>query len=335
MSITIKDIANLAGVSHVTVLRVLNGNPNVKQKTKDKVLAIAKEYNYVPNRLARNLSGKQSNFIGLIITDIANPLFAELVRGADDVFSSSNYQSIIYNSDNKKELASKGLITMKELRVAGLLVALPALEEAAFLQELEQLDLPYVSLSLTQSPAAEFVAFDDRKGGYLLGKHLAEGGHQQIVCLTPEGVSSRPTKLRLEGVKAAFQEHGITLHDEHIMEAGFGYEDGYRMADRIVQIGGVTATICLYDNIAIGLLRRLKELGIAVPQQMAVAGFDDNKANGYLETKLTSVALPKYALGETAARLLLDKLEQADDQPAPIQQLIIEPVLMVRESTQL
>ncbi len=333
MSITVKDIASLAGVSHVTVLRVLNGNPNVKQKTKEKVLAIAREHNYVTNRLARNLSGKKSNTIGLIITDIANPLFAEIVRGADDVFAQNHYQTIIYNSDNKKALASKGLINMKELRVAGLLVAVPSLEEETFLHELEHIDLPFVSLSLTKSPDCDFVAFDDERGGYLLGKHIAEAGHRRMICLTPEEVSTRPTKLRLKGLRAAFQEHGITLSEEDIIVAGFGYEDGYRMADRILQIGGVTVVVCLFDSIAVGLLRRLKELGVSVPDDMAVAGFDDNEANGYLETRLTSVALPKYTLGQQAGKLLLDKLNQTDDLVQPIQQIMVEPVLMVREST--
>jgi len=151
--------------------------------------------------------------------------------------------------------------------------------------------------------------------------------------LTPEEVSTRPTKLRLKGLRAAFQEHGITLSEEDIIVAGFGYEDGYRMADRILQIGGVTVVVCLFDSIAVGLLRRLKELGVSVPDDMAVAGFDDNEANGYLETRLTSVALPKYTLGQQAGKLLLDKLNQTDDLVQPIQQIMVEPVLMVREST--
>ncbi|GGD62927.1 LacI family DNA-binding transcriptional regulator [Paenibacillus nasutitermitis] len=333
MSITIKDIASIAGVSHVTVLRVLNGKPNVKPQTREKILAIAREHNYVTNRLARNLSGKQSNVIGLIITDISNPLYAELVRGADDVFSKHNYRTIIHNSDNQKVLASKGLINMKELRVAGLLVAVPSKGESDFLKELEQIDLPYVCFSTNKSNDNDYVAFDDEKGGYILGKHLVELGHRRIVCLAPEERNTRPTQARLEGLQRALRECGIPFSEADIFEIGFGYQDGYRMADRILQIPGVTATVCLYDKLAIGLLRRLKERGISVPDDMAVSGFDDNEISTFLETSLTSVSLPKYTLGQKGGQLLLDKLNYLAESPWVSQQMMIEPVLMIREST--
>jgi DNA-binding LacI/PurR family transcriptional regulator len=338
MTVTVRDIARLAGVSHTTVLRALNESGRINEDTKNRIRELADKLGYIPNALARGLACKRSNAIGLIITDIKNPLYAELARGVEDIASDNGFHVVICNTDNKLEKEMAYITMLQELRVAGSIVSLSDAKSEHFFR-LRNSSYPFVMLDDCPGIEVDYVTFNDRLGAYELAKYLLSEGHRSFAIVTSEQRSSYAVQQRLEGCKKAFDEKGLNFGTIPIIEDRLDLDSGYDCAARVLEnMPRPTAVICLCDILAIGLIRGLFEAGIKIPEDMSVVGFDDIDVSKYLIPSLTSIALPKYELGVKAMEALLAVIQVGDQdhrerRDNECKQVLIEPQLIIRESS--
>ena len=329
---TVKDIARMAGVSHATVLRALNDKPRVSSETRQRILELANELNYIPNVLARSLVLQETHAIGLVITNIANPLFAELTKGVEDVARANGYHVIISNTDDRLDEEIAHVQTLRELRVAGAIIT-PCQVDNKHLIQLAMNGFPFIALAPIKGLHVDFATFDDRKGAAMACSHLIGLGHRRIALLNPLSSKISPVKDRLEGYISALRQHGIEYDNGLVIDdLGFAPKNGSQAAEQLAALmagRGVTAALATNDALAIGLMHGLRSRGIRVPEDMAIVGFDDNELNGYIMPALTSVALPKYKLGEIACLKLLSHMADKDLDFEPT---VLEPQLVIRES---
>ena len=226
---TIKEIAKIANVSLMTVSRALNDNPRVREQTRKKILNIAKELNYRPNRIARSLVSKRSNLISLIVADIRNQFFAELARGIEDKAWESGYNVIISSTDNDPKRLESQVRLMMEMGVDGFILASVRLKEP-IVETLIQQDIPVVLVNRKlASEDVSYVVIDNQRGAYLVMEHLINHGCRNIAIINGSTDLSTCAE-RLRGYKRALTEHGLALRPEYVANGSFTKEHGYTAA---------------------------------------------------------------------------------------------------------
>ncbi len=308
MKVTITDIAKLANVSKSTVSAVLNDNPLISQATRDKVLKLIKKLDYKPNELARSLSTKKTQSIGIVVKGIDNPYFTKVLKGVYDVANDEGYSVLLGSSefDFKNELQS--IKVLKAKRVDGLIIAPLQTEGAdyAYLFELIQEKYPFVLLDGVKNIHTNVVDFANEKTAYEAVSYLINLGHKEIAFFAGP-IYSTHGRERLAGYQRALEEHGITRRDDLIIATGSKINDGYSSGKRLFTSADIhpTAVFCYNDLVAIGLMGALRDLGIAVPEQVSVFGFDDIEMDNYLNAPLSTVHVPIYELGKSAAEILI------------------------------
>jgi LacI family transcriptional regulator len=328
---TIKDVANLAKVSTATVSRVLNNPGSVSPEREQRVLEAVKKLAYQPNKVARNLRRSESHTIGVLLPDTRNPFFAELAKGIEDLCTPQGYTVVLCNTDEQPEKAIGHINTLYQQRVAGLIVVSPG-KITAHLQRLIDRGYPLV-IADRPLPGLEtdLVAADNSGGAAQAIQHLTALGHRRIGLIAAERYLDT-VKLRWTGVETALRAVGIALEECSIYKQGdFLPQSGYAGAEALLrQNPALTALFAFNDLMAYGVLHYAQRQGLTVPDRLSVMGFDDILISAYTNPSLSTVAQPKYELGQKAAEILLRRIQESTE---PIQEIILPTKLMVRAST--
>jgi DNA-binding LacI/PurR family transcriptional regulator len=325
------EVARRADVSVSTVSRVLNAPEKVNAGTRARVERAIEELGYRPSRVARRLRVRhgRAHMVGLIIPDIQNPFYSDIVRGVEDVAYERDYAVILCNSDENREREAFYLNVLVAESADG--VILPPIQgDEKTAARLSSLPLPVVCLDRRlHRLVVDTVVVDNRQGAYDATAHLAALGHRRIGLLDgPLGHSS--FRERRQGYADALAEVGIPWDDRLVLSGEPRQEDGRRMADRLLDLADPpTALFATSNLLTLGTLQAVRDRGFDVPEQVAVVGFDDAPWAGLLACPLTTVSQPSYDMGRRAAELLFDRLDTPARAPALV---ILAPSLVVRAS---
>ncbi len=332
-NVTIKDVARKAGVSVPTASRALAGYGYVKRETREKVLKSAKNLGYQLNFVAKSLRTRKTQTIGYLLPDITNPFYAGIARGIQDVSFTRGYNAIICNNDNDILKTQQLFKMFIRNRVEGVIYSVPFNEALSEIVEIVKNNgIPVVNCyGSTRAPASDVVTGNVSEGCYKATMYLLELGHRDIAFLKVRG--SGINARRLEGCKKAFEEFGLHVHPNLVIEADdFTQHSGYLNTKiMFAQSKRPSALFAFNERLAMGVLKAAKELGIVIPNDMSLIGVDDIMAE-LLEPPLTSVAIPTYEAGRTAASLLFNRVEKGNNE-LPVRHMLVEELLKIRAST--
>ena len=336
---TIQDVADLAGVSKATVSAVLNDKKTVKESTRAQVLEAIRRLDFRPRAAARKrISADTARSVGFVLREIGNPYYAEIITGAESFLRERGYVLLIAASegDFKAEQRIINVMTLKD--VDGILLT-PVLDNETDLShifDLKRRNLRFVLLEEIRGIQANLVDVDNIEGSKSAARHLIDLGHQHIVHFAGPQYSLH-SEERLDGVRSAYSESPLIFSRDLVVRAGDSLDDGYRTGlqyfrdlDAQDRPTGVT---CYNDLCALGLCRALDELGLHVPEDVSVVGYDNLKILDYLPatSRLTSVRVPKFEVGRTAAEILHEEIETVN--PGPPRKVYLKAELVVRETT--
>lgn len=324
---TISDVARLAGVSIATVSRVLHNPEKVRQKTLDQVNEAIRESGYAPNFMARNLRTQRSNMILVMVPNIANSFFSEILLGIEDVASRNGYGVLIGNTANDASRERAYLNYLQGNQADGLIL----LSDHPLLEQDISAFPPFVAIS-ERPPEKKFpfVGIDNRQAAEDIVNHLIEKGHREIGHIS--GPRENPlTPRRIEGYQRALGNAGIPIAAANIIDGQFTIQSGYEAARKLLQQNPlITAIFCANDESAVGVIQYLNEIGKSVPNDIAVAGFDDIQLATVVSPTLTTIRQPVRQLGEQSMQMMLTLLSKNDDTS---HEIILDHKLIVREST--
>lgn len=318
----IRDVAKEANLSVATVSRYLNQKGYVSETSKNRIELAIETLNYTPNAVARSLSTRQTNYIGLIVPDIMNPFFPELARAVEDIALTYGYTVILCNSDENAEKEQHYIESLKKKYIAGFIISTSSLDASHY----ENLDLPIVALDRMMHTSTPTVSSNNKEGAYLGTTHLIEQGCQHIACLRgPKGVG--PADDRLAGFLEAVK--GKTIKTT-IIDCPFQFGAAEQTTTKILQefptIDGIFASS---DVSAAGSLKAAYALGINVPEQLQIIGFDNINLSEMMTPGLTTVAQDVYKMGAVSTRILIKMIEGL-----PIEHKNIEiPVTLIKRGT--
>lgn len=333
--VSIRDVAAHAGVSVGTVSNVLNRPDIVTESTRQRVLTAIRQLGFVRNESARQLRAGRSRTIGLIVLDVTNPFFTDVARSVEDEASASGLAVILCNSDDQQEKETHYLEVLEQHRVQGILIT-PVHGAGERLARVAGRGTPIVLLD-SRSPSRDqcSVAVNDVHGGELAIAHLLDRGHERIAFVGgPSAV--RQVTDRHDGALRAMLRAGHTEDDLQVVEtAALNVACGRQAAAAIAELpiaSRPTGVFCANDLLALGFLQETTARRIAVPEDIALVGYDDIDFAAAAAVPLTSVHQPRHQLGRTAAQLLLE--ETAGDADHRHRQVVFEPQLVVRRSSQ-
>jgi len=305
--VTIKDISREAGVSTASVSKVLNGDyRNVSEETKNKILRIAKELKYRPNRLARGLVNNRTNIIGLIVSDITNPYFAELAKGIENRADEAGYNLILCNTD-ENEAKERSYINMTlEYNLDGVIITgSEKSTSTSSMEELQNYSIPYVSIDREQGDSDYRVYVGNLEGSYIATEHIIKNGHTKIAFIGGKGTHGS-RNLRLEGYLKALTEYGIEPDYSRIKIGNYHMETGYQYVQQLLENGSeFTAVVCGNDLIAFGALNAIKDYGLKCPEDISIIGYDDIYLTQLTDPKLTTIKQPSLEIANYAMEVLL------------------------------
>lgn len=309
---TITDVATEAGVHPSTVSRVLSGHAasTIRPETRQRVEVAAERLGYRPSALARSLRLQRTLTLGMLVPDITNPFFSSIIKGAEEAARERGYNLILCNSEDQPEREETYLRVLRERQVDGLLIASSQMADAT-IAELRGDAFPFVLLNRATRNADDLaVIVDNHAAAVEAVAYLASLGHRRVGHIA--GPQNTTTGLeRRNGYRAAVLAYGLADDPELEVEAdAFSEEAGHR-AVQVMLAGPAcpTAVFAANDLIAIGVLQRLREIGLRVPQDLSIVGFNDIPLAGLLEPALTTVRVPQLEMGVIGARLLIDHLE--------------------------
>lgn len=328
-TITLNDVAKDAGVSRSTVSLVLRNSPLVADKTRARVLDSIKRLGYVYNRGAASLRSHQSSTIGLVVTDITNPFFAELTVGVEDVLEESQYIALLGNTSDTLRKQNLLLERLQEHRPDGVLLCPTdgtSLEQVRRLQRQASLVL---FVRYLPDLAIDYVGVDNVNGAEQATAHLLAHGHTRIAFIGGSP-SSSARRDRVQGYVAQMRRAGKRVDDELLTVGSVTREEGRRAILKLLEREEPpTAALCYNDVVAFGVMLGLQEAGRIPGADFGVVGFDDIAESALWQPGLTTVALEPRRLGEVAARLLLERIAEPD---MPPRQVILSCRLIVRDS---
>lgn len=306
MAASIKDVAKEAGVSIATVSRVLNDIDVVNEETKKKVLEAIKKLGYRPNIVARSLKTQRTRTIGILIPDISNQFYPEIVRGAEDVANIYDYNVMLCNSDFDIDKEKEYLRVLKEKMVDGVLYMSSSLEND-ILDLINELDVKTVLVETDDKNAnLPSVTIDNVKATYEVTKYLIDKDIKDIAFIGVSREDNNAWKKRFTGYKNALQESNIEFREEltyfHNLKVETGYNGVVEMLNRGVS---PKAIVCASDEIAMGAINALRDNGLKVPEDVSVTGFNDIDLARAFYPKLTTVHQPMYDMGSVAMRMLI------------------------------
>ncbi|HHB1595253.1 TPA: substrate-binding domain-containing protein [Vibrio campbellii] len=331
---TMKDIAKLAGVSTSTVSHVINKTRFVSEEISERVNNAAKELNYyAPSALARSLKVNRTKTIGMLVTTSTNPFFGEVVKGVERSCYQKGYSLILCNTEGDNERMRESINTLLQKRVDGLILMCSSLEGERIDVFERYPDIPVVVMDWGPMLfTSDKIQDNSLRGGYLAAKYLIDCGHKEVGCITGPLIKHQ-AQMRYEGYKRAMLEAELEFNANWIVESDFECEGGYQAFKKMVERGPLPSSIFVSnDMMAMGAINAANELGIKIPEQLSIIGYDDIHIAKFMSPSLTTIHQPKYRLGQAAVETLLRKLDEKSDEAQVVQ---LEPTLVERNSVRL
>ncbi|MBZ0285426.1 MAG: LacI family transcriptional regulator [Anaerolineae bacterium] len=326
---TIIDVAQVAGVSKATVARVVNGETDlVKESTRQHVLSVIERMGYERNAIAGSLRSNRTYMIALSIPDITNPFWPEVARGVQDTVEAEGYMVVLMNNDWNSSREHNHLQLMRNNQFDGLIVNPTGLSNT----DLTPLHIPVVVLASGEAyPNFDTVSSDSQQAGRLALEHLIGLGHHRIGLII--GSVRRPKSSTHYGTYVStLRQHGLPVEPDLVVETTFTEDGGYGAMQQFLTLAEPpTAVFAVNDIIALGAMLAAQHANLRVPDQLSIIGMDDIHAAATTFPPLTTVAKPKYEIGTTAARFLLERLEaKAPEEP---RRVLLPCTLIPRSST--
>lgn len=324
----IQQVAKMAGVSVATVSRVLNGNTGVTVKTRLKVEESIKKMNYEPSMLGRNLRKSESRLLLVLIPNLSNPFYVEIIKGIETTALGDGYQILVCETDSDPEKENIYLNLVRQKIADGII----SMDPAVNMDSLEQLAEGYPVVQCSEHSIDSdipYVIVNNKNAAYQVVKHLIRMGHEKIALINSDD-KFLYARERQKGYQEALIEHGIPINSDYIhFSQQLGFEYGQQTMRNILKLKDKpTAVFAVSDVLAIGALKEIHANGIHVPNEMALVGFDNIEFSNMTHPTLTTVAQPMYKMGTIAAKMLMDKIKGND-----LENIILDHELVIREST--
>lgn len=325
-----RDIARKAGVSVMTVSRALNNKSDISSETKNLILKIARNMNYTPDGLAKGLTTRKTNTVGVIIPTMDN-FYAEVVDGIGYELRERGYSLILCNSHGDADEEIKLIRLLREKRVDGMIIN-PLQKDNRYVDELKSSQISFVFFNrYTEALKCDYVVNDNVYGAYLAVDHLIQKGHRRIIYLCAKPAASSG-KERIAGCKKAITDNGLHSDSLKVVMCQPTIESCYKIVKEIISEQEEFSAIFVWDDHhACGAYKAIFEAGMHIPNDIALVGYDDIEISKYLFPPLTTIRQANYSIGENSARVLLDRLNSNDS--VSVRKIVIRPELMVREST--
>ena len=317
MPVTMRDVAEKAGVSIRTVSRAIHSQGEITEETRQKVLAAVEDLGYRPSKVARALVTRRTETIGLILGDINNPYFPEFARGVMDAAETKGYRVFVCNSDADLDKEIRALESLADHGVDGIIV-FPGYENEAIHRAFAETDAPLVIINRPfRHPKIGLVLTRIEQGVRLAIDHLVRKGHTAIGMVA--GSAPLDQMQRAKGFRDALTAHGLQVMDEWIVPGPPVLEHGVQATHHLLNhYPQITALFCYNDLIAIGAIQSCKEMDRLIPGDVAIIGFDDILFASMTDPPLTSVHVDKYWMGQQATELLFKMLDNPDDSFPPV-----------------
>jgi DNA-binding LacI/PurR family transcriptional regulator len=329
--VSIKQVAEHAGVSVATVSLVLNDKGSISPRTRKQVRKSAQALGFILNKSASRLRSGKSLLIGLIVNDIANPFFAELSADVESVAAEAGYLSVLANTGDDGERQKSVIETMIGQGVAGFIISAASDSDASSFKVIQDHGIPYVlCVRDVQDYSADFIGFDNFRAGLIAAEHLLERGHERLAFIG--GVETNANRQRrLDGVRDVLQRRGLSL-DKNLDIAGpatrqFGSDAASRVLENAPDI---SAIVCFNDFVAIGAYSALNNADKGIGRDVALIGFDNVPESAAWTPPLTTVELFPRAIGARAAKALIEKIYHPEQSA---ERIYLTPQLIVRQST--
>jgi LacI family transcriptional regulator len=329
---TIREVAKRAGVSPITVSRVINDYDYVSQDTRERVKAVIEELGYVPNMLGPSLRFKQTMTLALVMTDITNPFWTTVARGVEDVAQANGYNTILCNTDESETKQDQYLKMLLRRRIDGILLVPACSDDPKPVQLIQKQGIPVVLLDrYIPDVQVDIVRADSEAGAYKLTQHLLSLGHERIAILTGRQTVSTAVD-RANGYMRALADAGLPESATQLYWGKFTQESGYDMACQALSAAqSPTALFAANNFIAFGALQALQEAGLNVPDEIAVVTLDDTPPTFPVDPFLTVLSQPAREMGQQAARLLLDRMNESID--SEYRHIVLPTELIIRASS--
>jgi len=332
MQITLDDIAKELNVSKVTVSKALRGHPDISKETVMRVKKVAQKLGYTPNYMARNLSSKRSNTIGVVIPKIAHFFFSSIVEAIYDTAFHNNYEIILTVSQENSQREIKHIESLLAMRVDGLIVSITQqTRDHAIFERVINSGVPLIFMDrILDIPGTSSVVVDDVEGSYLAIKHAIELGYTKIAHLS--GYSEINIGLnRLAGFEKAMKEYGLTINPDWIIKGGFGEEFGYSGFKKLYESHNLPEFIFTVTYpVALGVYAAIEELGLKIPDDIDIMCFGNSDVNRFISPSLSCVNQPTDKIGEYSVKLMLDQIKNIENfEP---QHIVIPTELILRET---
>ncbi len=330
MPLTLEDIAHLSGVSRSTASRVINGDVNVKEDTRRKVLEVINSYNFQPNLVARGLVTGRTNVIGVVIpvgvsVIFTDPYFSQFLQGVSAVCNSRNYSVMLWLAEPEYERSMISRILHNGL-VDGVVVAKTLINDP-IVESLAASKLPFILIGKHPTVEVDYLDVDNEKAAYMATMHLVRLGYKRIATIMgPQ--DQMVGHDRYQGYLQALQESQISPRLELAVEGDFTEESGYSSMNRLLNFKP-DAVFVASDTMAYGAMRALREANLRIPEDVAVIGFDDIPASSKTIPPLTTVRQPISQMGSKAADVLINLIETDSRSNRKV---IMDTELVVRES---
>lgn len=334
MTVTINDIAEKVGVSHATISRVLNNSGYVKDETREKVLKAIKELNYTPSAIARSLSTSKTNTIGVIVPDINNLFFGDIIKGITEIADEHSLNIILCDTDEDKDKELKAINVLKEQRIQGLIITPTFYKNSGNsenLNTLRNLGIPIILID----GHVEYLDFsgvfiDHIKGAYDGTAALIEAGHRKVAIITGD-MNSRPAKERLIGYEKALEANNIPIEKEYIFYGNYKYETAYEITKQILKMDNRPTAIFVSSNTMIlGCIKAFYEEKLNIPKDMAIIGFDKVDILNIIGMNISFINGPSIELGRIGMKMLLENLNSKERKE--IKRVTILPELLLKGS---
>jgi len=331
--VTLKDVAQKAGVSEATVSLVLNDRPGVNPKTRARVLALAHELGYSPNAIARSLAMNKTRTIGLVVTDIENPFYGSLVHFLSEQAQKQNYSLLIAVSGDEIEKEDAIINVFLSRQVDGIIIIPSQNIRTNFhiFEMLKKRKIPFVfAISYYPNYDDGFVMSDYSTGSYKLTKYLLSLGHRKIVHLTGPNLKAPLNKERIKGYEQALDEYHISENSQILCCSKADFFSGYQVVKQVLEESKPDAIIAINDILILGARKAISEAGYTVPIDISIAGYDDVSFASIIEAPLTTVKQNIEEIARLTIDLVIKKIESL---PIDQSRLLVQPELIIRDTT--
>lgn len=328
---TIYDVAKRAGCSTATVSMVLKNSDRITSERKKHVIKVIEEMNYIPNHFAQGLNTKRNMAIGLVVPDMENPVFSKMITGVEEYVDKKGYRLILGVCNHNRDKEAVYLDLIHNNHVDGMIVFPTFLDNTKkIIDDWEASEFPVVLCGLSfEDSSISYVKCDSRMGAYMATDHLIERGRRKIAFIAPVFEKSM-ADTRINGYMDALRVNGIDFDESLTVYCQQSFDSVYEAAKDLLNDAKPDSIVCLYDYIAIPVMRAASELGLKIPEDISVIGYDNIDVSGYLPVALSTVETQSVRIGELAAEIMVNKINGTI---CKHDQIVLQPKLIIREST--